>query len=516
MPAVGFKHTTQDRFPQNPHPRYNSPMQEYTLIDLIAPWLALTSIALLIMYAERWIHQHTFGIGYLLTKDKIAATRLFYVFFLPGILVHEVVQYLVAGALNVPIKKVVAWPEKQENGTMRLDFIVIEHNQTDWLRASLVAASPFMVMAGIIWYISTHILDLHMLRDSLGGGDLRLIWAAIEALFQKSDFVLWLYLLFVVANSMIPQKGDARGLPLIGLMLLGLVLAMIIVGMDAVLIQTLGGPVTEALIEINYALLTILILNIGGIFLLGLIEDTLEYWRGFKMDYSGGEEITKPLRKPKREPGSDEPLEVGDPLPSIYNMDLPLPDPDKLPRPSRPRPAVAARETTSQDDAARPFGQRPTEQGERPFGARPAPQQDDAARPFGQRPAEQGERPFGARPAPQQDDAAQATQPARPFGQRPTEQGERPFGARPAPQQDDAAQATRPAAPTGAFRPPQPSAPRPRADFEAERARLFGASRPADDIDDDDEDDDDIIYEDFDDINGLDDEEDLGIEPEDE
>ena len=100
-------------------------MQEYDFLSIISPWLALVAILLPLVYAERWVHRHFFGIGYLLSKDKMSATRLFYVFFLPGIIIHELVQYLVAGALNVPIKRIVAWPDQQENGILRLDFVVV-------------------------------------------------------------------------------------------------------------------------------------------------------------------------------------------------------------------------------------------------------------------------------------------------------------------------------------------------------------------------------------------------------
>ncbi|MFP4324068.1 MAG: hypothetical protein ACLFTK_16555, partial [Anaerolineales bacterium] len=268
------------------------PNPSYDFFALLEPWVILVCILLPMLYAERWIHQHTFGIGYLLTKDKQSATRLFYVFFLPGILVHEFVQYLVAGALDVPIKKITTWPDTQENGTLRLDFIVVEQDQTDPVRAALVAATPFFVMAMIVYFISTQILDLQDFAASFTSGDVTVIVAEFEEVFATTDFVLWFYLLFVVANSMLPKKEDRRGWPLI-LGVGGLVMAaMVLVGLDNVLLETLAGPVTEGLNLVNTALVTILVVDILAIFILGLVEDTLEAWRGFKMDYTSGEQLT--------------------------------------------------------------------------------------------------------------------------------------------------------------------------------------------------------------------------------
>jgi hypothetical protein len=333
-------------------------MENVTLIDLVSPWLILLGILLAVGYAEDWIHRHSFGIGYLLTKDKMAATRLFYVFFLPGIFIHEFIQYLVAGALNVPIKKLFAWPEPQENGVLRLNFVVVDQDETDPLRAAIVAASPFGIMGVMVWYISTRILDLHLLTDALGTGDLQIIWQAFTDLLSTPDFLLWIYLLFTIANSMVPNKADARGWPLI---LGGLVLLMaglVVIGMGNVLVDTLANDLADALDFMNTALWTILVLDIMAILVLGIIEDSLEWWRGFKMDYSQGENLIldAETKKPRREPGSDAPLESGDLIPSIYNRMLPLPDPKERPKAASP---VRARETTTTLSSASDQPERP-------------------------------------------------------------------------------------------------------------------------------------------------------------
>jgi|GEM_PF-1560730 len=321
-------------------------MTDYTLWDVIEPWIVLVVLLLPLIYAERWVHRHLFGIGYLISEDKVSATRLFYVIFAPGVFLHEFIQYLVAGALNVPIKKLTGWPEEQDNGILRLDFIVVEQEETDAIRAALVAASPFFIMSVLVWYISTQVLDLTQVTIALGEADLTALGTAINGVLQTPNFILWTYLLFAVANSMLPKREEARGFPLIlgvGAAIAG---GMLILGLDAVLLETFGGPVADTMGLINIAVATILVLDIFMIVLLGFLEDSLERWRGYKMDYSFGSEVEMPAaksqraRRKKRVAGSDEPLEAGDLLPSIYNLDLPLPSPSDKPKTARPAKPV--------------------------------------------------------------------------------------------------------------------------------------------------------------------------------
>ncbi len=275
--------------------------------------------------AERWIHQHAYGVGYLLTTDQGTATGFYYLVFFPGIFLHELIQYIVAGILNVPIEKLEPRPQIQANGTLRYDFVTIK--KTDRLRASIIGGTPFLVAAGLVYFISTSMLDLHTIVEAAGTNNLANILNAIQAQFNTPDFWLWMYLLFTISNGMIPTKEDRAGWWLV-LAAVGIVtVTFVVIGIDTVLIETLDGPIREALGLITTSLSIILVVDIVVILLLGITEDTLERMRGFKMDYSGPDQQKK--EKP-RQPGSNRPLPKGTPMPSIYNIDLPLPTlPDK-------------------------------------------------------------------------------------------------------------------------------------------------------------------------------------------
>lgn len=312
---------------------------------LITPWLNLLLVLAPLVMAERWLHKHLFGVGYLLTEDKERATGFYYIIFMPGVVLHEFVQYLVAGMLNIKVKKLELRPQMQDDGTIRYDFVTID--KTDRLRSSIMGGAPFLVAAGIVYYISTQILDLHAIPEAFGTQDIGQLGRSITLQFNTPDFFLWFYLLFTISNGMIPTKEDRDGWGLI----FGAVLAMsalfVFIGLDEILIETLTGPVQEALELVTVSLLIILFLDILVIFFLGFVEDTLERYRGYRIDYSAGQQTKQP--RSGREPGSNIPIPKGQPMPSIYNLTLPVP-----PTPEKPDPRAAIREAATEVSSARP------------------------------------------------------------------------------------------------------------------------------------------------------------------
>lgn len=310
------------------------------ITTIIGPWLSLLLILIPLIYAERWIHQHAYGIGYLLTREKGTATGFYYIVFFPAVFLHEFIQYLMAGVLNVRIKKIHAQPKIQDNGTLRFDFVVID--KTDKIRASVIGGTPFLVAAFLVYFISTSILDLHTIPEALASGHLTNLTTAIRGQFNTPDFWFWLYMLFAISNGMIPTKEDRAGWGLIVGAIGAVTLIFLVIGADRVIWETLAGPVTDGLQLVTTSLAIILGLDILVILLLGITEDTLERVKGFKMDYSG------PKRNPKayidkRQPGSNVPIPKGELMPSIYNMELPIPN-----FPDRPNPVVMRQRAAAQ------------------------------------------------------------------------------------------------------------------------------------------------------------------------
>ena len=108
--------------------------------EWIVPWITTAVVIWPLLQVERWVHRHIQGLGLLLTNDPPAAVLIYYLTLLPGVILHEGSQWLLAKALRVKVKKFQLWPDKQGK-VIRLGLVEID-KKTDNVRATLVGMVP--------------------------------------------------------------------------------------------------------------------------------------------------------------------------------------------------------------------------------------------------------------------------------------------------------------------------------------------------------------------------------------
>ncbi|MBN1963142.1 MAG: hypothetical protein JW910_00745 [Anaerolineae bacterium] len=317
-------------------------------LDLLTPWLAFAAILLPLLYLEQWIHQHLFGVGWLLTRDNQRATLFYYIILLPGVFLHEFTQWLAAGALRVKTKKITVWPKPQKNGTLRLDFVQLR--KMDGLRAAVIGIIPLLSGIGIVLYISQSIFGGAELSTALATGDLVAVQSALGQLFATPDFWLWLYLLFAIGNAMIPTPADRQGWPIV-LGIVGVVAVfLLVIGLgDELVVPVLAGPIADALNMLVAAFGAVLVLDCGVVIVLSLLERALERARGEKVKYR-----RKPKATPKPKPGGEVPLPDDMAPPHISERKLPIPPAPRQTR--RPPPALPTPTPVAQPTSSLPSG----------------------------------------------------------------------------------------------------------------------------------------------------------------
>jgi hypothetical protein len=427
--------------------------------DLLAPWLLLAAVIVPLIYTEKWIHSHLYGVGWLMTNDYKSATALYYVLLMPGVFVHEFTQYLMAGALNVKIKRVIAWPEEQKDGTLRLNFVqVVKANRA---QRAIIGAVPLIVGLALVWLLSSRVLDLDNVISAIGTGDLTLIAEAARRAASAPDFFLWLYFIFTISNAMLPTSADREGWPLVLILFAGTIGFLVLIGVGDVLLETFTGPVAHGVEQVATAFATVLLVEVPGILGIGFLEEVLERTTKRKFEYNRTRRERQAAAA--RQPGSNLPLPPGSLLPSIYNLNLPLPNLSDVKassararRPAEQEPARTASPGTAAAPRPRAAFAPPATDTPRPerepgsaSGRLPAPRQDRPAQPqspppartpFTDRPAQPqsppppARTPFADRPAQPQspppppartpfadrgDDQRSGLTPARPFARRP-------------------------------------------------------------------------------------------------
>ncbi len=225
---------------------------------------------------ERWLHQHIFKVGWLATHNLRTTTVLYYVFFLPGVFLHELMVWLVAGILNVRADRAIAWPEAQAIAELKLNFIKLGKD-TSRIRLAIIGLAPLVGGLVVIWLITTSVLNLDLVIGLLRAGSWDAIGSAVNVLLLTPDVWLWVYLMFTVANTMMPERGSLQGWRpyVIGLSVLLALLYLVGVGQQ-VFLENLAQPISDSLSRLALIFLVIIVIDLIVTGVLGLLEAVIE------------------------------------------------------------------------------------------------------------------------------------------------------------------------------------------------------------------------------------------------
>lgn len=432
----------------------------------------------LLSRVQRFVHRHLFGVGYLITRSKGVATLLFYAVLLPGVIMHEISRFMIAGMFRIRPTHFTFVPDEQQDGTFELGFIHYGFVINPVFRA-IVDLVPLVIgILGIIM-IGGWALGWSDFVDSLRTLDVYRIGDAFGALVSKPDFFLWSYVLFGLANTMLPSRKEARGLWL-PFALLGVIIGLFaVLGMDLAIIRLMTGPIGQIVYGLTAVFTVVLLIDLIAMGIIWVIERLLNSVTRQEVQYGPlvPAKGTKALPKPQPK--------------SVYELALPLPPPPGKPgfrsrviRPPStalpiPVAEVHAVHTSSEDE---PIIEKP-EKTEVPALGGAQPTGAPALKPG---PAVGTNLPVPAGPRPSTQPPAQPARPApsfgaaKPSGDKPAE----PAGPRPSTQPP--AQPARPAPSFGAAKPPgdkpaEPASPRPSTQPPAQPAQpapSFGAAKP--------------------------------------
>lgn len=282
---------------------------------------------------ERWLHQHIFKVGWLLTKNFQTTTILYYTFFLPGVFLNQFVIWLVAGIVNVRADRAISWPEQQEIAELRLDFIRMSKGSGKF-KLAVIALTPLVTGIAIIWLVAHHVLNVTTALQIASGGELDDITAAINSVLAVPDFWLWFFLLFTISNTMMPDLRHIRGLrtAIWAVALIVVVLLVLGIGNQALSVL-ITGPLTDAVNLLSGAFAIIILIDFVAVAILGTLEALIERATGDSATFENGRLIAltrKELlelnqKKAARAAASRKRPALESGAPSIYRFPLPIP-----------------------------------------------------------------------------------------------------------------------------------------------------------------------------------------------
>lgn len=176
--------------------------------------LAWTVAAALLMWlVQRQLHKHIQGLVLLATgKENLVAIGQF-LLFLPGIVLHECSHWLAAKLLGVRVGAMSIGPQRGRGRQVRFGSVQI--GRTDAVRESLVGLAPLISGTGLVLLLARWgfgLLPTTEFRPE--------VWPQqLMACLRAEDAGLWVYLIFAVANAMLPSPSDRRAWRAFGLYL---------------------------------------------------------------------------------------------------------------------------------------------------------------------------------------------------------------------------------------------------------------------------------------------------------
>jgi hypothetical protein len=210
--------------------------------------MVLTGIAtcLLILLLSRISlkNSQTIYIGlYKITKTRSLAQALFGLFFLPGIIIHELSHALIATFLGVRLGKINLFPSIYSH-QKQLVLGSVEVAKTDFIRQSLIGAAPTLIGSLILlWLTSLVFPTLTQFNVS-----------QLINLINHSSLVMVaaIYLIFVISSTFQTSSSDRTAWPLF--LLLIAIISIVLYSSHLVVSPKLVSLLGISLIRFNFAL----------------------------------------------------------------------------------------------------------------------------------------------------------------------------------------------------------------------------------------------------------------------
>ncbi|MCC6168484.1 MAG: hypothetical protein IT329_14770 [Caldilineaceae bacterium] len=220
-------------------------------------------------WLSRQISQSIQLAAYLLTRSKDAPALAIFLIFLPGVVVHEAAHWGMARLLGLRTGKFRVWPKRQGRH-IGLGSVSVESKGA--LPDSLVGMAPLVVGSAIVALIGNHIFSAYTAAETLAQGRLvegfQTFWRALG----EPDGALWAYLLFAIANAMMPSASDREPVGPVLLYAGVAVVLYILLGMPLNPPTTLMQWVTPALQNLSSAFLFVIVLDVAALAVLSLFR----------------------------------------------------------------------------------------------------------------------------------------------------------------------------------------------------------------------------------------------------
>jgi hypothetical protein len=229
------------------------------LDQTLPPLVGSIILLLLLAWFSRQISLHIQFPFYTLTRSQNSATLAIFLLFLPGVIIHEAAHWSVARLLGLKTGKFRVWPKRQGK-FIGLGSVSVESR--DPVRDSLVGIAPLIVGTVLVTFIGRIIFDTPLVSTLLAEGDWLGAVVAFRQELNRPSGLLWAYLLFTIANAMMPSASDREPLMPVLLYSALAILAYIVLGLPLEGAANFMQWLAPTLSNLSSALLFVIVLDV--------------------------------------------------------------------------------------------------------------------------------------------------------------------------------------------------------------------------------------------------------------
>ena len=193
--------------------------------SIVVPLSFVTSLFIL-AWLSRQISIHIQIPVYFGTRSKDAPTIALFLVFLPGVFIHEAAHWSMAKICGLKTGNFRVWP-KRRGKQIGLGSVSVESGGA--FVDSLVGMAPLIAGTLLIGAISHTVFGADRLADAATAGDWRGGLRTFRDATRVRDGLLWAYLLFTIANAMMPSASDRQPLkPVVLYSIIGIALYLLL------------------------------------------------------------------------------------------------------------------------------------------------------------------------------------------------------------------------------------------------------------------------------------------------
>ena len=158
--------------------------------------------------------------------------------------------------------------------------------KTDTVRATLVGIIPLVAGVAVIAMIGSVRFDTSVLVTAFASGDLPTIFAGINTFVSTPDFWLWVYLVFSIANAMMPEEHDEINWWMIAGALAAVTVFLLVLDLGILLQAGLEGPFAQIARWLSLAFVISLAIDLLVMGLVTLMEVIFSRVLGRELEYT--------------------------------------------------------------------------------------------------------------------------------------------------------------------------------------------------------------------------------------